>query len=74
MTLKALAEWRTHLAKRLNQWGFHDKFTAYKEIGRGAFASVFLVKSHEDNQSYAVKGFLKRTVFEEEMGKESVYN
>lgn len=35
--------WRTVLKHRLNQRGFHEQFKALDKIGKGNFASVYLV-------------------------------
>lgn len=36
-------KWRDVLKHYLNQRGFHEAFKAYKKIGKGNFASVYLV-------------------------------
>lgn len=54
-----LLNWRDLLAGRLNQRGFHDLFKPIKKIGKGNFASVYLVIKHEDGKKYAVKAFSK---------------
>lgn len=41
-----LQEWRTALKLRLNQRGFHEQFKALDKIGKGNFASVYLVEKH----------------------------
>ena len=41
-----LTLWRTALKLRLNQRGFHEQFKALDKIGKGNFASVYLVEKH----------------------------
>ena len=36
-------KWRNVLKKLLNQRGFHEQFKPFKKIGKGNFASVYLV-------------------------------
>lgn len=43
----------------LNQRGFHEAFKAIKKIGKGNFASVYLVEKVENKVRYAVKAFSK---------------
>ena len=62
--------WREALRPRLNQRGFHEQFKAKKRIGKGNFASVYLVEKVEDGRSYAVKAFSKEAAYEEDKGKE----
>lgn len=69
-----LFAWRDLLAKKLNQRGFHELFKPIKKIGKGNFASVYLVIKHEDAKKYAVKAFSKEGTFSEEKGKESLIN
>lgn len=59
----SIALWRQQLALRLNHRGFHDIFHPIQEIGSGAFASVYLVRSYEDGKHYAVKAFPKESVY-----------
>lgn len=35
-----LLEWRNHLAKRINQRGFHQLIRPYRKIGKGNTATV----------------------------------
>ena len=51
--------WREILKLRINQRGFHQQFKALDKIGKGNFASVYLVEKHEDKNRYAVKAFSK---------------
>lgn len=55
--------WRRVLQDRLNQRGFHEQFTPIKKIGKGNFASVYLVEKVEDGKSYAVKAFSKEAAY-----------
>ena len=48
---------------RLNQRGFHEQFKAKKRIGKGNFASVYLVEKVEEGRSYAVKAFSKEVAY-----------
>lgn len=41
-----MMKWRDELANRLNQRGFHETFKAIKKIGKGNFATVYLVQKH----------------------------
>lgn len=52
-------EWRDYLGSKLNQRGFHELFKPIKKVGKGNFASVYLVIKHEDGKKYAVKAFSK---------------
>ena len=40
-----------------------------KKIGKGNFASVYLVYKQEDGKKYAVKAFSKEAAYSEENGK-----
>lgn len=60
---------RIALKLKLNQRGFHEQFKALDKIGKGNFASVYLVEKHEDKQRYAVKAFSKEAAYSEEKGK-----
>lgn len=55
---------------KLNQRGFHEQFKPYKKIGKGNFATVFLVKKTENKTYYAVKAFAKEAAYSEDKGKE----
>lgn len=57
--------WREILAKKINQRGFHELFKPIKKIGKGNFATVYLVNKLEDNQKYAVKAFSKEGTYSE---------
>lgn len=61
--------WKNYLESVLNQRGFHELFKPIKKIGKGNFASVYLVIKHEDGKKYAVKAFSKEATFSEERGK-----
>ncbi len=41
-----ISTWRLFLKIRLNQRGFHEQFKALDKIGKGNFASVYLVEKH----------------------------
>lgn len=56
---KDLLQWRNFLETRINQRGFHELFKPIKKIGKGNFATVYLVNKHEDGKKYAVKAFSK---------------
>lgn len=58
------------LKNYLNQLGFHEQFRPIKKIGKGNFASVFLVEKLETKEKYAVKAFSKESAYSEENGKE----
>lgn len=63
-------KWRDVLKHYLNQKGFHEAFKAIKKIGKGNFATVYLVEKIEDKMRYAVKAFSKEAAYSEENGKE----
>lgn len=54
----------------LNQLGFHEHYKPLKKIGKGNFASVYLVESFKDQRQYAVKAFAKEAAYSEQKGKE----
>lgn len=58
-------EVRNVLRVFLNQVGFHEQFKPIKKIGRGNFATVYLVECYEDKQKYAVKAFSKEAAYSE---------
>lgn len=72
--LKELEVWREFFEKGLNQKGFHELFRAVKKIGKGSFATVYLVKKMENDKYYAVKSFSKEVLYAEKKGKESLIN
>lgn len=51
--------WKNSLLKVSIQTDFDDKFTTLVCLGRGAFASVYLVFNKEDECKYAVKSYSK---------------
>ena len=51
--------WMAKLSAVCIQTNFHGKFKALKIIGRGSFATVYLVENKETMQKYAVKAFHK---------------
>lgn len=63
-------KWREVLKDYLNQRGFHEQFKPFKKIGKGNFATVYLVEKIEDQKNYAVKAFSKEAAYSEEKGKE----
>lgn len=60
---------RAHLSKFLNQKGFHAQFKPIKKLGKGNFATVYLVARIEDGKKFAVKAFSKANVYSSENGK-----
>lgn len=62
-------QWRVALKDKLNQRGFHEQFKPFHKIGKGNFASVYLVQKLEDKKNYAVKAFSKEAAYSEEKGK-----
>ena len=56
------------------QTNFHGKFKALKIIGRGSFATVYLVENKESKQKYAVKAFHKEQVCKQPKGKDALVN
>lgn len=62
--------WRGILKNYLNQKGFHEQFKPIKKIGKGNFASVYLVEKLDDKAKYAVKAFSKEAAYSEENGKQ----
>jgi serine/threonine protein kinase len=57
--LENLKIWKSHLKKCLNQQGFHKKYRSIKKIGKGSFATVYMVKRIYDDKIFAAKAFLK---------------
>ena len=45
------------------------KYKPIKKIGKGNFASVYLVESLKDQKQYAVKAFAKEAAYSEQKGK-----
>lgn len=60
-----------YFRSRVNLSNFHAHYKAIKKIGKGNFASVYLVESTQTCESFAVKAFSKELVYEEEKGKVS---
>lgn len=56
-------KWRDTLKKYLNQKGFHEQFKPIKKIGKGNFASVYLVEKLENKLNFAVKAFSKEAAY-----------
>lgn len=61
--------WEKVLRKRLNQKGFHQIFKPLKKIGKGSFATVFLVEKLATKEMFACKAFSKEAAYNEENGK-----
>ena len=55
--------WRSTLKGHLNQTNFHQEFKPVKKIGKGNFASVYLVERIKDGKEFAVKAFSKENSF-----------
>jgi serine/threonine protein kinase len=53
----------------LNQQGFHKKYRSIKKIGKGGFATVYMVKRLYDDKIFAAKAFLKEYVYGMDKGK-----
>lgn len=62
-------QWRDVLKGHLNQIGFHEHYRPIKKIGKGNFASVYLVESLKDQRQCAVKAFAKEAAYSEQKGK-----
>lgn len=62
------------LNRKLNLLNFHTHYKAIKKIGKGNFASVYLVEKADSGVSYAVKAFSKECVYSQDKGKESLIN
>lgn len=58
-------QWKELLKNYLNQKGFHEQFKPIKKIGKGNFASVYLVEKLDNHQHYAVKAFSKEAAYSE---------
>lgn len=58
-----------YFRSRLNLGNFHANYRAIKKIGKGNFASVYLVECTHTGTQYAVKAFSKEVAFEEDKGK-----
>ena len=67
-------QWRIHLEKKINQRNFHALFKAKRQIGKEAFALVFVAERLLDNKVFAVKGFSKKIQYSGENGKASLIN
>ena len=64
-SIEDVEKWRNVLKNLLNQRGFHEQFKPFKKIGKGNFASVYLVEKTEDKKNYAVKAFSKEAAYAE---------
>ncbi|KAL4496509.1 hypothetical protein ABPG72_014739 [Tetrahymena utriculariae] len=71
-------ESRSHVIQyfkmRVIQRNFHQVYKAVRKLGKGSFASVYLVNLLSTNKHFAIKAFLKEKLIEEEKGYESFYN
>ncbi|EAR93192.2 Serine/Threonine kinase domain protein (macronuclear) [Tetrahymena thermophila SB210] len=71
-------ESRSHVIQyfkmRVIQRNFHQVYKAVRKLGKGSFASVYLVNLVGTNKHFAIKAFLKEKLIEEEKGYESFYN
>lgn len=61
--------WKNLLETRINQRSFHTLFKAKKQIGKGAFATVYMAERLEDKKLVAVKAFSKQRQYSGEQGK-----
>jgi serine/threonine protein kinase len=52
------------LKSRINQFNFHETFKAHKKIGKGNFASVYLVEEIGTGEKSAVKAFCKESAYD----------
>jgi serine/threonine protein kinase len=57
------------LESKINQRSFHSLFKAKKQIGKGAFATVYLAERLEDKKLVAVKAFSKHRQYSGEQGR-----
>lgn len=62
------------LTRSCNLSGFHQHYKAKKKIGKGSFASVYLVDELNSGQKFAVKAFCKEVAYQEATGEESIRN
>ncbi|KAL4463189.1 hypothetical protein ABPG74_007190 [Tetrahymena malaccensis] len=71
-------ESRSHVIQyfkmRVIQRNFHQAYKAVRKLGKGSFASVYLVNLLGTTKHFAIKAFLKEKLIEEEKGYESFYN
>lgn len=62
------------MTSKINTFGFHEMYKASKKIGKGSFASVYLVTKKTTEEEFAVKAFSKETLYAQPRGKESLVN
>ena len=67
-------QWKELLRLLTVQTDFHQKFHVTKKIGKGAFATVYLVQRISDGEQFAVKAFSKAYVNSQDRGKEGLIN
>ena len=72
-TQKEFDQWISVLTKQLMRNDIHQRFTTEKVIGAGAFAQVFRARENATGHQYAVKGFNKTALLENEIGKASLW-
>lgn len=53
-------EWKEQFSKVFWQCDFQSKFEPLKELGKGSFAKVYLVKNISNGKEFAVKAFSKK--------------
>ncbi|EGR32578.1 protein kinase domain protein [Ichthyophthirius multifiliis] len=62
------------LKSKIIQKRFHTVYKAVRRLGKGSFASVYLVNQVDSNQQFALKAFFKEKLLQETYGYESFYN
>ena len=67
-----LESWKAALTPVLIRTDFHERFFIEKNLGEGAFAKVYKVKTKEDNALYAVKAFSAETISSTKDGKKGL--
>ncbi|KAL4432630.1 hypothetical protein ABPG74_004923 [Tetrahymena malaccensis] len=63
-----------YFAPRVIMKQFHDHYKAVKKLGKGSFASVYLVNHRETGKQLAIKAFLKEKLYQEDKGSEAFFN
>ncbi len=66
--------WIEALTKVTIRTDFHTRFTVNRIIGSGAFANVYEAVERASSTKYAVKGFSKNILSEEDKGKKGLWN
>ena len=67
-------QWKQLLCPLTIQTNFYEKYNVIKKIGKGSFASVYMVERISDNKRFAVKAFCKSYVNSQDRGRESLVN